>query len=333
VFRCLTLTAALVLATAGPSQASVNFWLSGIGTTDPGSSFPASVDTVPLLEPYIGGASSVYIWGRPDAGKSLVNLSLNLMSETPNVISFTSVTLFNPSFGMPAMNRFEFVDDSNQSPPLPITANRIDSIEGFQVFNPGPTEAVGIGSASDSLYASPNNWLIAQVTYNALATGENSETSLYLEIGPVGMNHAGEGTGAHSVIFGDALDTPITDVVVSGVHVNRGTHPGNYDARIRPRPLPGDASRNGAVEQNDYPIWRANFGPSVELAADHNRNGVVDGPDYVIWRNNLGLAAGSGSGSAATFAIPEPPAALLMLMSFAGIAFLAIARLPLGRAK
>jgi hypothetical protein len=327
VFRCFTVTVAIVLAVAGQSQASVNIWLSGVGTTTPGSSFPASAAAVPVLEPYIGGSTSVYIWGRPDAGKSLVNLSLNLFSDTPNVISFTGVTLFNPSFGTPVVNRFEFVDDSNQTPPLPISANRIDSIEGLQVFNPGPILAVGIGSVADPRYTAPSNWLIAQVTYNTLAAGENSETHLYLEIGPVGMNHAGEGTGAHTVIFGDALDTAIADVVVDGVHVNRGIHPGDYDAIIRPRPLPGDASRNGVVEQNDYPIWRANFGSMVQLAADHNGNGIVDGPDYVIWRNNLGLNAGSGG----AVVVPEPAA--VVSASVAMLALWTLCRPSVGPAK
>jgi len=309
----------------------------GDGDDISGSSFPATPGAVPMLQPYVGGAGTVYIWGRPDVGNSLVDLSLNLIAETqpicspgcvtPNAISFTSATIYNQPFGSPSssMVRFKYVDDSTSSPPLPIAANRIDGMEGLRIFEGGTVPAVGIGSFADPLRDSVNNsWLIATVTYNVLAIGENSETQLFLEIGPIGLNQANGSTSDANVVFGDATDA--MNATLNG-HDNRGVHPGNFDAKILPRLLPGDADRNGAVQQADYDIWRASFGSNTQLAADHNKNGIVDSADYVIWRDNLGLSAGSGG----AIATPEPSAATTV--SIALMALLAVCRLPFQRAK
>ena len=98
MFRCLTVTVVVVLGIADPARGTVNIWLSGAGDIPPGSSVPPTSDDVPDFYPYVGGSGTVYIWGRPDTGKFLENISLNLVSETPGVIAFTSVTMYNPSF-------------------------------------------------------------------------------------------------------------------------------------------------------------------------------------------------------------------------------------------
>jgi hypothetical protein len=50
-----------------------------------------------------------------------------------------------------------------------------------------------------------------------------------------------------------------------------------------PTPIPGDANRDGKVDNSDYSIWLSN-----SLSADFNGDGKVDGIDYVIWLNNYG---------------------------------------------
>lgn len=302
--RCWAVIMALVPVVPGSANAADNIWLSTASTAALGSDLPAIPAAVPDFQPYIGGVGKIYIWGRPEAGKSLVDLSLNLVAETqpicsptcvvPNAISFTSVTIYNPTFGAPSVKRFEYVDDSTGASPLPLSTTRIDGMEGLRIFEGG---AVGIGNATDPLHdATHDSWLIAEVTYNVLATGENSETRLFLEIGPIGMNHAADTTSDTWVVFGDATDAALN------AHDNRGVHSSNIDAYVHPLVLPGDADRNGTVGLSDYTVWRANFNSTTVLKADHNHNGTVDAADYVIWRNNLGQSAGLGAATV----VPEP---------------------------
>jgi hypothetical protein len=338
MFRCFSVTVGLVLAIAGQSAAQVNIWLSGIGIPPPGSVFPPNASAVPEFRPYLGGSGTIYIWGRPDpaAGTALENVSLNLVSDSPGTISFTNAIMYNPSFG--GGRRFEFVDDSSGGPPTTlgppvstcsdpdaelIAADRICGLEGVTVFNnTGPT-AVGIGSTSDPYHSAPSDsWLIAAVDYDVLATGENTETRLYLEIGEIGMNHVGDLTDDCDVIFGDAMDTPALNA-----EDDRGEPSGNYDALIRPRPLPGDADRNGVVQPADHDLWSARFGQTTQLSADHNGNMIMDAADYAVWRKFLGASAGAGGASG----IPEPPAAVLTIIALT--AFLAVLRLSPGRSK
>lgn len=76
-------------------------------------------------------------------------------------------------------------------------------------------------------------------------------------------------------------------------------------------PLPGDYDDDGFVDEEDYDVWKSNFGTSF-ADADGNGNGIVDAADYTIWRDNLG----AGSGSLA--AVPEPSATLLLIVGFVG---------------
>ena len=63
-------------------------------------------------------------------------------------------------------------------------------------------------------------------------------------------------------------------------------------------PIAGDYDIDGDVDNNDYGVWRANFGSNLLLAADGNKNGVVDSADYVVWRNAM------SAGAAAAAALP-----------------------------
>jgi hypothetical protein len=75
-------------------------------------------------------------------------------------------------------------------------------------------------------------------------------------------------------------------------------------------PPPGDYDADFDVDNNDYNVWRRNFGLTGQSAADGNANGIVDAADYVVWRENLGTALGASASSAA---VPEPTSLVLML--------------------
>lgn len=54
-----------------------------------------------------------------------------------------------------------------------------------------------------------------------------------------------------------------------------------------------DGDGDGAVDQDDYGVWRTHFGQTLFpvgllLPGDYNGNQVIDSADYVVWRNALG---------------------------------------------
>ena len=63
-------------------------------------------------------------------------------------------------------------------------------------------------------------------------------------------------------------------------------------------PVAGDYNIDGTVDQDDYTVWKSNFGSNLFLAADGNHNGVVDAADYTVWRDNLIAPAAAAVGSA-----------------------------------
>ncbi|HEY3395313.1 MAG TPA: CotH kinase family protein, partial [Lacipirellulaceae bacterium] len=74
-----------------------------------------------------------------------------------------------------------------------------------------------------------------------------------------------------------------------------GQWSGLVEATFTTPTMPGDYDDNGTVEQEDYLVWRADFGNSVApgSSADGTGNGVVDAADYVVWRKNFGSSMGA----------------------------------------
>jgi hypothetical protein len=73
----------------------------------------------------------------------------------------------------------------------------------------------------------------------------------------------------------------------------------------------GDYNHNGVVDAPDYVVWRKGLGTT------YTQN------DYNIWRANFGATAGGGSGSAlgppSPSAVPEPACLVLMLIGMIGL--------------
>jgi hypothetical protein len=82
------------------------------------------------------------------------------------------------------------------------------------------------------------------------------------------------------------------------------------------RALDGDYNFDHFVDNDDYLVWRQNFGSTTNLDADGDINGIVDAADYNVWLVNFGAAlpAGSGAGLAlsAGGTVPEPNSAVLI---------------------
>ena len=68
--------------------------------------------------------------------------------------------------------------------------------------------------------------------------------------------------------------------------------------------IAGDYNADGAIDAQDYAVWAANYGSTIDLRADGNGDGVVDAADYTFWRDRASVM---GAGSA----VPEPSAAMM----------------------
>jgi hypothetical protein len=95
--------------------------------------------------------------------------------------------------------------------------------------------------------------------------------------------------------------------VMARLRTAGGQWSGLVEATFSTVTLAGDYNGSGLVDQNDFNVWRSNFG-AVVLAgsgADGNANGVVDAADYSVWRDHLGATLSSGAGALAIATEPE----------------------------
>jgi hypothetical protein len=86
-------------------------------------------------------------------------------------------------------------------------------------------------------------------------------------------------------------------------------------------PLTGDYDANGQINQQDYNVWRTNFG-TTHAASDGNQNGLVDAADYTLWRDAFTNPGGGSSAWSELSAIPEPTALALGAFALSWIALL-----------
>ena len=80
--------------------------------------------------------------------------------------------------------------------------------------------------------------------------------------------------------------------------------------------LPGDYNQNGIVDAADYTVWRNNLGSATALPNDDTAG--VGPDDYDRWKANFGQTLGSGLGTGATAAVPEPTTLVLLMLAVAG---------------
>ncbi|MFV1967441.1 MAG: hypothetical protein ACC628_18585 [Pirellulaceae bacterium] len=174
---------------------------------------------------------TLFVWARPEAGKTLRAWSLNLRSTNKEVLEFTGIEVYNPTLsvgdGKMAYQRYDLVGDSaaqgfsNVDDLLvtyaPWEHHATTSDEEVYLFmgtalnmptaEPRDVVAVGINpnlmefGAQDD--AAGDAWLLATITYDVVKPGG---TDLYLQIGSNGILSQGESTRDHFVVFGDPSD-------------------------------------------------------------------------------------------------------------------------------
>lgn len=74
--------------------------------------------------------------------------------------------------------------------------------------------------------------------------------------------------------------------------------------------LDGDYNDDGTVDAADYTVWRDSLGSTTMLEADGDGSGTIDTGDYAVWVTNYGTSSSSASANS----VPEPGAALLLLL-------------------
>lgn len=126
------------------------------------------------------------------------------------------------------------------------------------------------------------------------AAGSPGGTVIYYTLDgsdPRGVNGVGFSPNAHLYTGSISLDAATN---VKARSLSGSTWSAIVDATfVISTELPGDYDGSLVVDQNDYLLWRANFGATsgIALQADGNKNGIVDSADYVIWRKNDGKTA------------------------------------------
>ena len=278
------------------------------------SGLPSTVSKVPDIYKFASEAGgSVYVWGRPASGQTLRNWSLNLGSKTAGAITFSGSTVYNPQNG--GVDRWEYVSEPTGD------SDDINAILAFTLLDPN-THGVGISDATsggDPLYdASIDAWLLAKIDYTFAYTIEKS-TTLFLQIGTLGMNYDGQSSTATDVVFGDATETALN----AGPSGDRNTDSSMADATIHILATP-DAEFDGDtfVTGLDFLIWQRNHGTAgPQSSGDATGDGNIGEADLAAWELQLGdfipLVA-------AQTAVPEPTT--LGLAGLAALGLLSIFR-------
>lgn len=242
---------AVLLLQALNAQGQATFWLSTGSVGSPGPEAPS-------LAPTVGGTTTLYLWGRPAAGRQFDAISLDVIASATG-LDFVDGTFsfFNAIDG--STDRFEYTADSTTVPSVTsfatagdiLTFGDIDDLIGLRGFTvtdtaaergPGPyclTGEVGCEVAGDGAPA----WLIASFDVAAISA---RTVDLYLQVGDRGV-------------------------------VERVLAPGDYDL-------------DGTVTAADRTIWSGVFGQTTAIA-DGNADGIVDAGDYTLWRDHVGDTA------------------------------------------
>jgi hypothetical protein len=319
---------------SGYSSAAARFWISAADALPPG---PDPAPEAPSIMGANGIDRTLYIWAQPESGKKLRNFSLNLWTDNPSVVDFSSVQDSIVVYNGPeheTTQRFQYVHDSTQglapTGPSTFAPYRIRGIQGFSVSDDLVTYT-GVGGntcAPGDLYCvdpanGPPAWLIASVKTRAEV--DSGLANYYLQIGQRGMNHSFnnviETTSATSVIFG------IGSVPEYNADADREKTFGNDSADVTLkaiRRMAGDYRVDGKVDARDYVIWRKKFAePSWTYSPlpDGDGNGIVNALDLEAWKVTYGnMNMGGGGGGNASASVPEPTSGLLFVIGYFWIA-------------
>lgn len=256
-FLVTLLSAVCSLAPQEIAAAAAHFWISESDL------LPGDPNTPTAITSTEGLTDSLHVWARPETGKKLRNISLNLVALDAGVDFIdASITVHN-YLGTP-WQRYAYVSDSTSVVGPPVTSEESfvsvntggnpDSIEGLQGYSLSAADASIRGVGDQCVGAEPGcaiaddgqpAWLIASVDFTPIVGG------------------------------------PATDV-----HLQMGSHGMNHESIV-----PGDYDLNGVVDADDLAEFEANYNSTINLWPDGNDSTAVDGEDFLIWQENLGMVS------------------------------------------
>jgi hypothetical protein len=295
--------AALAATCESRADSTAYFWLSN-------SNMGPVVSVIYALP---GSEGEIKVWARPAAGHNLTAVSLDLMAEQPDVISFTEVRVQNPQLqAMPPLKRHQLTFDSETG--LAVEPDLIDSFLGFTFFEGamGLSNGAGMGplcgmdpQCCDASGAP--SWHFATVDYQAgMSFGA---TDLYLQIGEQGVWQSPAGATEPdspwdtSAVFGLTNDVVNQWTVpeVGGVD-HRHNHQGLADAVVQV--ASADFDEDGDVDGTDFLTWQTGLGAgTMHAEGDADGDADVDGVDLAVWRFQLGATDAAVSVGSP---VPEP---------------------------
>jgi len=300
-FFFAVLMVTLLQASVATAQLEANFWLSNAGNGPATPTLYVAPDSIQTLD----------IWGRPEAGNLLNAISLNLVAEQADVISFQDVVVHNPEIEADLF-RHQLVFDSATG--LILQPNLIEGFLGLSLFDGGGLfTSTGIGPScglEGAYYCSEQQgdpaWRFATVTFQADAT-VGVATDLYLEIGKQGVVHNNDTPINTQVVFGSNDLPNIWDAnAMEGMN-----HVGAFDARIIV--ASADFDEDDDVDGADFLIWQRGLGIGGMLSeGDADGNSLVDAVDLSVWESQWGASAAS---VAVAVEVPEPSACVLLLVA------------------
>jgi len=316
----------LLMLVAYPASAT-SFWLSPYGT-ELGSTQPTSFGEVPTIYNFdTQNTGSVYVWAQTDIGETLKNWSLRVKSTNASVLSFTDSTVYNPDLFTANDVRWEYTTEPTSSSEIS------DDFNGFTLSTDPSNLGHGIGPSTptdDPFYYGPNDgsgsWLMAKLDYSI--DTPSGTTQLFLQIGALGLNNAGETSADTQVLFGHTGDTPFADAGTS----NRHTDGSNLlDAEVQVLSEPdSDFDNDTFVTGADFIIWQQNngtVGSGTQPNGDATGDGDIDEIDLAAWEFQFGdIIPLMGL---ETFTVPEPATWVLTCLALSGL--LVIGRRSLSR--
>lgn len=193
-------------------------------------------------------------------------------------------------------------------------------IDGYSLFSPAGSLLPGAWNSVTNLYdvsgdssVDPSNdWFVIASTANSLA-----------EVSPIASTGSLSAGQIVSLGLIWTLGHPESLVATTSAGVTTTDMIGDF------RTLTADYDKDLDVDTDDYDIFVATFGSTMDLRADGNANGVIDAADYTVWRDSGELDLGGGSSllssvgppinspTVGPVAIPEPTSAILLLAGLA----------------